>query len=209
MEANPFLSVKSVPSVVNLFADLFRNSVVNMKRLLIIALLAASLVAAARLVGAHGIGTPHLLNEPAGPYLLSIWTDPDPLRADETHVVVAVTDPATREPIVAGVEVTVTLTSLAAPALAHTAVAGPDSVNRLLFAAEFNDRLTPGNWRVTVVVTGARGDTSEVTFEVAVAAARGFNWLWIGVGGLAGILLVWVVVSARPARSRSRPETRQ
>ena len=29
---------------------------------------------------AHGTGTPQLLNAPAGPYLLSVWTDPDPLR---------------------------------------------------------------------------------------------------------------------------------
>jgi len=179
-----------------------------MKRLLILALLAASLLAAARLVGAHGIGTPRLLNETAGPYLLSVWTDPDPLRADQTHVVVAVTDPATREPIVAGVEIAITLTSLADPAVTHTAVAGPDNVNRLLFAAEFNDVLTAGGWHVAVVVAGADGDAPEVTFEIEVEPARGFNWLWIGVGGLAVILLVWLAVSSRPARARPRPETR-
>ena len=168
-----------------------------MKRLLIIALLAALLSLSSHPARAPGIGTPRLLNEPAGPYLLSIWTDPDPLRADETHVVVAVTDPTTREPILDGVDVAVTLTSLADPAVTHTAVAGPDSVNRLLFAAEFTDELTPGDWQVAVAVTGDRGDAPPLSFNVTIEAARGFNWLWIGIGGLAVILLAWVAVSAR------------
>ena len=179
-----------------------------MRRLSIAVLLAGLLFSGMALARAHGIGTPRLLNEPAGPYLLSAWTDPDPLRVDESHVVVAVTDPTTREPILDGVEVTVTLTSLTDPGVTHMAAAGPDSVNRLLFAAEFNDVLTPGDWRVGVLVTGARGDAPEVTFEVAVEPARGFNWLWIGVGGLGAILLLWVAVSARPARSRQRPAPR-
>lgn len=178
------------------------------RRLLIVALLGFMVLASSYLARAHGIGTPRLLNETAGPYLLSIWTDPAPLRADETHVVVAVTDPATREPIVDGVEVVVTLTSLADSTQTHTAVAGPDSVNRLLFAAEFNNQLAPGMWRVAVVVAGTRGDAPEVSFEVEVEPARGFNWLWLGVGGLAAILLGWVALSARPARGRPRPERR-
>jgi hypothetical protein len=157
------------------------------------------------LARAHGIGTPRLLNEPAGPYLLSIWTDPDPLRTDETHVVVAVTDPATREPIVEGVEVTVTLTSLADPAVTHTAVAGPDSVNRLLFAAEFTEGLAPGVWTVAVQVAGAQGEAPAVTFDVDIEPARGFNWLWIGVGGLAAIVVAWVAMSLRPRNDRRRP----
>ena len=68
---------------------------------LLVALLPALLLAAR--LAAHGMGKPQVLNEPAGPYLVSVWTDPDPLRADETHVVVGVTDPATRQPIVTGI----------------------------------------------------------------------------------------------------------
>ena len=72
------------------------------------------------LAQAHGTGTPQLLNAPSGPYLLSVWTDPDPLRADEAHVVVAVLEPATREPIVTGVEVTVRLEPLGGDCLLYT-----------------------------------------------------------------------------------------
>ena len=109
---------------------------------------------------------------PSGPYLLSVWTDPDPLRADEAHVVVAVLEPATREPIVTGVEVTVTMTPLAAgDGAAVSMTAGADETNRLFYAAEFNDHVAPGRWQVGVSVAGERGAGDEVTFEIDIVAA--------------------------------------
>ena len=153
---------------------------------------------------AHGTGTPQLLNAPAGPYLLSVWTDPDPLRADEAHVVVAVVQPDTQEFIVSDVAVTVRLRSLADPTVELVAVAGSDDTNRLLFAAEFNDQVTPGRWQVGVSAAGALGASDEVTFEIDVAAARGFNWLWLGVGGLGAAVLLWLLASMRGA-ARRRP----
>ena len=89
------------------------------RRAILIPLLCGLLLAlfmAARL-GAHGIGKPQVVNERVGPYLISVCTDPDPLRADETHVVVGVTNPDTREPVVGGIEVTVALVSAADPAV--------------------------------------------------------------------------------------------
>src|SRR5690606_22554607 len=96
-----------------------------------------ALFAAAGGLRAHGTGTPRVMNQPAGPYLLSAWTDPNPLRVDETHVVVGVTDPDTRAPVVSDVVVTVRMTSLDDPSQIREEVAGTDNVNRLLFAAEF------------------------------------------------------------------------
>jgi hypothetical protein len=156
---------------------------------------------------AHGIGTPQLLNAAAGPYLLSAWTDPDPLRANETHVVVAVSDPQTREPIVYDVEVTVTLTSLTDPTVSASAVAGVDSVNQLLYAAEFNDQLTPGRWRATVNVAGGRGASDPVSFELEIEPARRVNWLWIGAGGMAALVALWALASARDGRQPRRQAT--
>lgn len=156
-------------------------------------------------VHAHGTGTPQLLNAPTGPYLLSVWTDPDPLRADEAHVVVAVVEPETQEFIVSDVTVTVRLRSLADPTVERVETAETDTTNRLLFAAEFNDRVTPGRWQVGVSAAGARGAGDEVTFEIDVAPARGFNWLWLGVGGLGATVLLWLLASMRgPAQRRSR-----
>ena len=155
------------------------------------------LLLTALLAQAHGTGTPQLLNAPSGPYLLSVWTDPDPLRADETHVVVAVLEPATREPIVTGVEVTVRLEPLTADGQPVTVTAETDDTNRLFYAAEFNDRVTSGRWRVGVSVSGERGAGDEVTFEVDITAARGFNWLWLGAGGLLLAIGLWLALSLR------------
>jgi len=162
-------------------------------------------------VYAHGIGKPQALNAPAGPYALSIWTDPDPLRADEAHVVVAVLDPQTQEFIVGDAAVTVRLESAADPAQVVSVVAGTDSTNQLLYAAEFNDLVTPGRWRVAVSADGARGASEAVTFEVDIEPARGFNWLWVGLGGLGVALVLWVVASLRAgstARVVARPPDR-
>ncbi len=180
-------------------------------RILIAALV---VLAVAATVEAHGIGTPRVVNQPAGPYLLSAWTDPDPLREDETHVVVGVTDATTNEPIVTGVEVAVTLTSAADPAVAFTEIAAADSVNRLLYAVEFNDQLAAGRWLVSLRVSGAPGLGEGVTFPIDVEPARGFNWLWLGIGGLAAIVLGWLAVAMRgekPTRAQrpsSRPPSR-
>lgn len=170
----------------------------------------ALLATAAVGLRAHGIGKPQVLNEPAGPYLLSAWTDPDPLREDEAHVVVAVTDPQTREPIVTGIEVTVSMASAANPADVVSVVAGTDDVNQLLYAAEFNDRLTTGRWTTSLSVRGQQGSGDGVNFPVEIEPARGFNWLWIGVGGLALIVVVWMVGAMRtekPARSSRSKRT--
>jgi len=172
---------------------------------LLVALLPA-LFLAARLA-AHGIGKPQVLNEPAGPYLVSVWTDPDPLRADETHVVVGVTDPATRQPIVTGIEVTVAFTSADDPSLVVSRVAGTDSVNQLLYAAEFNDRVSEGPWQVAVAVTGEQGAGRIAGFDVDIEPARGFGMLRLGIGGMAVIVGVWVLGSMReesPARARRK-----
>lgn len=156
------------------------------------------------LAQAHGIGTPQLLNVPSGPYLLSVWTDPDPLRADEAHVVVAVLEPATREPIVTGVEVTVRLEPQSGDGEAVSVTASTDETNRLFYAAEFNDRVAPGRWRVGVAVAGERGAGDEVTFEIAIEPARGFNWLWLGAGGLLLAVGLWLATTMR-AGSAKRP----
>lgn len=161
---------------------------------------------------AHGMGTPQLLNVPAGPYLLSAWTDPNPLRADETHVVVAVIAPDTQQMVVSGVEVSITMTSAADPDVVHRQTAGRDYVNQLLHSAEFNDHVTEGTWRVGISATGERGVSDEITFDVEIDPARGFRWLWIGGGGAAAVVMAWLVLSMqeeRPVRmTRSRRRQR-
>lgn len=169
------------------------------RKLLPSALVALTLLLLPLAARAHGIGAPQRLNVPSGPYWLSIWTDPDPLRADQTHVVVAVLEPETQAPIVTGVAVTVQLRSLA-DGTVLTRTATTDTTNRLLYAAEFTDHVTPGRWEGSVVASGERGTGEPVTFEVEISPARGFNWLWVGVSGLAVALAVWLVSAGRAGR---------
>lgn len=151
-----------------------------------------------RQVWAHGIGTPVQINVPSGPYLLSIWTDPDPLRVDETHVTVAVMEPETQAPIVTGVQVQVQLTAVADESLSFTAAASADnSANRLLYAAVFENLPTAGSWRGLISVDGPAGVGQDMPFEVEVLPPAPFNWLWPGIGGLVVLLLVWWVRSWR------------
>ena len=158
---------------------------------------------------AHGIGKTLVLNETAGPYLLSVWTDPDPLRADETHVVVGVTDPTTRQPIVSDVEVLVSLTAADDPTVILRETAGTDSVNRFFYAAEFNDRVTEGRWQVGVRVSGESGMGELAGYTIDVQPPRRINWLWLGIGGLVAAVALWVAVSMRTAAPPSPTSGRE
>lgn len=170
-----------------------------------------SLVVASQAL-AHGIGTPVKINVPSGPYLLSIWTDPDPLRVKETHVTVAVMEPVTREPIVTGLTVEVQLTDVVDEAMSFTAAATPeDSANRLLYAAVFSNLPHEGTWRGTIVVDGLAGKGEPIPFEIEVLPQAPFNWLWPGVGGLVILLVVWWIRTwpqqARPSRPSKGKDT--
>ena len=96
------------------------------------------------------------------------------------------------------------LEPLSGDGAAQTAIAGTDETNRLFYAAEFNGRVAPGRWRVGVAVTGERGAGDEVTFEVDIEPARGFNWLWLGAGGLLLAVGLWLATTMR-AGSAKRP----
>jgi hypothetical protein len=80
-------------------------------------------------------------------------------------------------------------------------IAGPDSTNRLLFAAVFDGEVEPGHWLVGVSAAGALGNGDEVSFEVHITPARGFNWLWVGGVGIGLFILIWMgSMFRRPSR---------
>lgn len=160
----------------------------------------------------HGIGTPQQLNVPSGPYLLSIWTDPEPLRVNNTHVTVAVMNSETREPILTGVQVTVQLQPQPSvdPSTGRTAMASPDdTVNKLFYAAIFDDLPAPGLWQATVLVSGPAGPGEEVLFEVEVLPPQPFNWLWPGLIGLSVVAVGWLMRSWRKKPPQKRPLKRR
>lgn len=159
---------------------------------------------------AHGIGTPVKINVPAAPYLLSIWTDPDPLRVDETHVTVAVMKPETRAPIVGGVQVLVQLYAPSDPTVSQTAVALADnSVNRLLYTAIFDDLPEPGQWQGVISVVGPNGPGEDIPFTIEISPPEPVNWLRWGIIGLVILVFGWFMRAARQTVSRRQPPKRR
>ncbi len=67
------------------------------RRLLLLTL--AAWLLAMPVAWAHGGGTPRLVNEPLGPYWLSVWTQPDPPQVGELHVTAALARTDTGEPV--------------------------------------------------------------------------------------------------------------
>ncbi|MEZ4519942.1 MAG: hypothetical protein R3C44_24975 [Chloroflexota bacterium] len=162
------------------------------------------------LANAHGVGYPQAVNVENGPYLISVWTDPDPLREDEAHVVVAVMDPETRAPLVENINVSVEMVNAADPSVVVTAHALPDNTaNLLMYVVEFNDLVTTGTWDATVTVDGPWGEASDVSFPLEITPARGFNWLWVGAAGLGVVVLLWLLFASRKAPATDSPATKR
>ncbi len=160
-------------------------------KILLVVLLALMWGSAARL-WAHGIGTPQLINEPAGPYVVSVWTDPEPLRIDEAHVTVAVMEPETEAPIL-DAQVTVELVWLDDSSSRLTAPATREQATlKVMYTAVFAPPQA-GMWQGTVLVDGPDGAGKVGPFVIELLPpARNY---WGLVGGLAlGLLMVgWLV----------------
>jgi hypothetical protein len=161
-------------------------------RVVVWRVMAAILLAAmAQPAAAHITGTPHLVNAPAGDYLITVWTAPDPVRTDDFHVIVGVTRPEDPS-LVLGETVMVTAAPVDGRRPTVTARATHEqSDNKFLYEAYLAVE-EEGLYEVTVVVGAATiGEQSGVTFTVAVAPAR-WQWQrWLFWGGLL-LLAAWL-----------------
>jgi hypothetical protein len=158
-------------------------------------------------VGAHGGGVPQLVNAQAGPYLVSAWTQPDPIRVGMLHIGVAVVDPPESEGAVAEVsdyildaDVQVQLKPTGQNGEHLTVVASRENAaNKLFYEADI-ELPQKGNWQVVIAVDGPAGQGSA-NFEIDVLAASPFNWtLWGGIG-LALVVVGWAAVTFRSPKS--------
>jgi hypothetical protein len=154
-------------------------------------------------VQAHGGGTPQLTNADAGPYWVSVWTQPEPLRAGEVHVTVAVSEPGETNTSgreagapVLGADVQVEFSRTAsssekAPGQPIFVYATHESAaNKLLYEADLT-LPTSGEWQVRVTVEGPAGQGSA-NFRATVRAEQSSNWTWVLVLGPAAIAAVWI-----------------
>ena len=144
---------------------------------------------------AHGGGVSQLTNADAGPYLVSAWTQPDPIRVGDFHITVAVaesTEPGASDReagdlvLDATVRVGVDPVSQTGERLVVPATRG-NAVNKLFYEADL-ELPAEGQWRVDILVEGPAG-AGDVGFDIEALPPSGLNtllglgWpLWAGLG---------------------------
>jgi hypothetical protein len=158
-------------------------------------------------VSAHGGGVEQLANAEAGPYWVSVWTQPDPLRVGTAHITVAVSDPpptsgaqtadSGRTYREAGPPVLDATVQVAFKPLEHSGetlialAAHEDAANKLFYEADVELPET-GHWRVDITVEGPAG-TGSASFETQVFPPSTFDWTLVGGLGLVGLVAVLMV----------------
>jgi hypothetical protein len=144
----------------------------------------------------------------AGPYVVSVWTAPDPARVGPLDVSVSILRADTRQPVADdGMRLTARASTasgfvegvgsraaggffdLLAPRLYHASVAIP----------------APGRWHVTVSVVGSAG-RGDVDFDMDVAPPLSVSWVMVAVTAAVSILVLaaWFAVRRSASRRRAR-----
>ena len=127
----------------------------------------------------HG-GALQLNGDPAGPYRVSVWTQPTPPRPGALTVTVAVMRPESFRPIAdVAVELTAEPLGPGPGATVVPAVKGPEAWSG--YTAELPIP-RPGAWKVTVRVTGREGE-GRADFPLDVPHGSRGPWLFVGAGG--------------------------
>jgi hypothetical protein len=130
---------------------------------------------------AHGGGEPQLVNAQAGPYRVSAWTKPEPIRVGTMHLSVAVSESPgqgssgeeTGDLVLdAAVHVQMNPRSRPGPGLV-TSATRQDAVNKLFYEADM-ELPAEGQWQVVISVEGAAG-TGSASFDIDVLPASASN----------------------------------
>ncbi|MHB0870730.1 MAG: FixH family protein [Chloroflexota bacterium] len=134
-------------------------------RYILLAILVAALAAAPRAL-ANG-GTIQLSSQPAGPYLVTVFTSPSPVRVGIVDVSVLIQRPDSNEAVLdAHVVVSVQPVDHVGPA--DTFSATHEQATNKLYHATNVDLPTEGRWRIEVQAFGPEGD-GAVGFELDVS----------------------------------------
>jgi len=158
-------------------------------------LAALLLLFVARPAQAHGGGMPQLTNAEAGPYWVSVWTEPDPIRVGDFHVTVAILQApepgaSAREAGELVLDATVLVQAQPVSQVGEILIAPAtrdNAVNKLFYEADLT-LPAEGQWRVDIQVNGAAG-AGSAAFEIEALPPSpfnslvGFGWpLWAGLG---------------------------
>lgn len=152
---------------------------------------------------AHAGGVPQLSNAEAGPYRVSVWTQPDPLRVGQVDIVVAVAEPpapdATVEEVgalVLDAVVKVELKPVGQAGETLAAFATHEASTNKLFYEAILELPAEGRWQVNISVEGAAG-SGNADFEVQVLPPLGFNWFLLGGFGLILLATGWIIMRSK------------
>ncbi|MCG3211672.1 MAG: hypothetical protein FOGNACKC_05318 [Anaerolineae bacterium] len=146
----------------------------------------------AKLAKAHGGGYPQLTNAEAGPYRVSVWTQPQPLTTDQAHFSVAVFTPLaegfnTGLPVLdADVELILIPRNNGAAGLVLP-IRRTNSVNKLYYETDVQ-LPTTGHWDVEINVSGDAG-TGRASFSIDVQSPPIKNY-WVLWGSVAFVAMV-------------------
>jgi putative membrane protein len=135
-------------------------------------------------------GTPRLTRATAGPYLVSVWTKPEPPRVGRLHLSVAVMSPQDVVPMVMDARVRVAASPIHGQENLISA-----NVSRtwgLLYDADL-ERPTEGPWRINLQVEGKTGNGST-GFELDVKPPLKVDWPVVGAILVLAILTAWWVI---------------
>lgn len=150
---------------------------------------------------AHGGGTAQLTNEDIGPYWISVWTSPEPVREGTLHVTVSVAEPGEEGERQAGppvLDATVDLL-LIPPEGTMDAVSAEatteQSANKLFYEADMQ-LPAAGEWRAHIDVQGEEG-SGQAAFDLAVQPVQNSSLLLPGGAALLVIAAFFFFYSAR------------
>lgn len=148
-------------------------------------------------------GTVQISNAPAGPYQLSAFTNPSPVRVGTVDVSVLV-QPTGSTDVVPDAIVMVTAAAVGHEGAMETFVASHElATNKLYYAA--NVALpSEGRWRIEVIVLGAAGE-GTAAFEVDATRETLLDRPVVLLGFVAVpvvALLAWILVRGRRAEAR-------
>jgi hypothetical protein len=172
--------------------------------LALLAILAAIALALATNARANG-GQVRVASQPAGPYLVTVFTSPVPLRAGVVDVSVLLQRQGSQE-IVEAARIAVVVTTASGEVVSRFPATREQATNKLFYAAEFPLE-RPGQYWMTVEVDGPEG-SGFVRFVATVEPAAGPGWWragWVW-GALALLLLplTWWLFRERGDRERVR-----
>jgi hypothetical protein len=152
---------------------------------------------AAAAPGAHGDGGQVQFSGAAGPYQVTVFTQPVPLRAGPADFSALVQDPRTGDAVLDG-RVRIDLTRAAMGETISATLSRAAATNKLLRAATV-DLPAAGEYHATVTVASQRGGAARAVFDVQ--AAPGLPpWrsllFWICWPAVPIVLYVWHTVAA-------------